>query len=485
MARVVQRRSNPPYLLIIFVFLFLVATTIAVLQTMEADRLEKELASLEETSESIVDSTDLQRPTVQELQRQVDATGNTVLAQLVNRSERLAERIDPRIGGYEEAQAALDKLSRRLQSAAREQGLDVSIQNGLIPTITGLFSTVVEKKAQVAELESQIDSLNGEIQAKQDTVTSLREKNAETAEDLQQQIAQINQKLTQREQDHRTQLRQAEQEFAQARSDLENNIAQKTQRIDELMLEMQRKDAQLDKLQTYVAELKRRRIPQDVAEGEQPEGHVAPVNPARMPDGKILRVIEDSDVCYINLGQQDRVMPGLTFSVYSTTGIPYNGEGKGSIIVTSVSEAVAEARMVEQAEDNPIISGDLIGNLAFDALRRNTFVVEGVFDIYGTGQATMEGAREVEDLIKRFGGTVTGEVSIQTDFVVMGQEPAKPKRPSEDAPQQTFAIYESKLRAYERYGEVSSLAQSLGIPIFKTSRFLAFMGYNPTQPIEY
>ena len=55
MARVVaQRRSNPPYLLILFVFLFLLSTVAAVMFYINWDKANKELATERTDTKKIV-----------------------------------------------------------------------------------------------------------------------------------------------------------------------------------------------------------------------------------------------------------------------------------------------------------------------------------------------------------------------------------------------------------------------------------------------
>jgi len=199
----------------------------------------------------------------------------------------------------------------------------------------------------------------------------------------------------------------------------------------------------------------------------------------------VLRTIDGSDICYIDLGADAHVTPGLTFAVYPATGIPQDGKGKADLIVTKVDQNISECRIVRHDTANPVIAGDLIGNIVFDNLRTNTFVVEGNFDLYGSGAPTPMGTKEVINMITRYGGKVTDKLDIQTDFVVLGAEPPRPTKPKEDANSAAFAIYNAQMKAYQQYRQTRELAQSLGIPIFNTSRFLAFMGYHPQKNLEY
>jgi chaperonin cofactor prefoldin len=468
MARVVQRRSNPPYLLIIFVFLFLVATTLAVLQYMEADRLRKESAELQQQLRVLASSADTKRPIVSRIMSDYPTERKTVVAQLLEYIERLAGRITPAADGYEEAMASIQALEQRHEGAS---------QGGLIDEVLDLHRRNDRLDEQIASLNRDIEQRNTRIQALQETIQQANQKLESRQGELAGEIESLNQSLSQREQAHRQQLETVQEEFAQIRRELSDNIASKTTQIDTLQFDLQKKDAQISKLESVIQDLKG--FPSDPNDG----GVVA--NPARLADGRILRVVEGSDVCYINIGSKDRVMPGLTFSVYSPQGIPVSGEGKAKIIVTNVSESVSECRIASRDPADPVIAGDLIGNVVFDALRTNVFVIQGQFDLFGQGEPTEQGAKEVASLVRRFGGKVVDSLDIQTDFVIMGAEPTRPVRPAEDAQPQAFAIYEAQLKAYERYNELRSLAQSLGIPVLNTGRFLAFTGYQPQQTVRY
>jgi len=67
MARVVTQRTAPPYLLIVMVFLFLIAATLAVLGWMESDKAKKRATIAERTRQKLGDSADLRNAKVQQM----------------------------------------------------------------------------------------------------------------------------------------------------------------------------------------------------------------------------------------------------------------------------------------------------------------------------------------------------------------------------------------------------------------------------------
>ena len=85
MARVVQRRTSPPYLTIVFVFLFLVATTLAVVFYLSADKTNKNAASDRELLESLI--TNREKADVRDLMK---VRGSTVVGQLLGQNAELS-----------------------------------------------------------------------------------------------------------------------------------------------------------------------------------------------------------------------------------------------------------------------------------------------------------------------------------------------------------------------------------------------------------
>jgi NAD-dependent DNA ligase len=240
-------------------------------------------------------------------------------------------------------------------------------------------------------------------------------------------------------------------------------IANKNQQLRELEMAVEAKDQTIERLRDEL----------DKKRGTSGEDVIA-----RKADGKILQVKDRENVCYINLGTGDRVTPGLTFTVYPTSGIPENGEGKAKIAVTAVHDTISECRIVERSGKEPIIPGDLVANVAYDPRRTLTFVVDGQFDLRNRGQASPEDIQEVKLLIQRSGGKVADQVDVQTDFVVLGTDPPKPPQPSESAAETVWAVYQAQLREYNRYQETLQAAKSMHVPVLNTNRFLALIGYS-------
>ncbi len=152
-----------------------------------------------------------------------------------------------------------------------------------------------------------------------------------------------------------------------------------------------------------------------------------PLAVARAAVGKILRILPGDSLCYINLGRDDNVTLGMTFSIYSgDQRIPADGRGKASIEVKSVDARTAECRIVSPpSPDDPILEGDSVNNIVLSRNRakKQRFVVVGEFDTDFDGEPDVRGREQVIAMIERWGGEVSDQVTALTDYVVLGSPP--------------------------------------------------------------
>ncbi len=199
------------------------------------------------------------------------------------------------------------------------------------------------------------------------------------------------------------------------------------------------------------------------------------------PDARIVRIDDQAGIVYLNIGSKDHVYRGLTFSVYDrNVPIPEDGKGKAEIEVFQVSENVSAAKINESTKRNPIVPEDIVANLIWDSQTSNRFVVAGDFDFDGNGAIDPDGKDRIVQLIERWGGRIVSEVTVDTDFVVLGVKPVAPARPTTEEIQLDPTIeqkYEAALEMGRRYDEVFSRAASLSVPVINQERFLHLIGY--------
>jgi hypothetical protein len=217
--------------------------------------------------------------------------------------------------------------------------------------------------------------------------------------------------------------------------------------------------------------------------------HVDATNAAvRQGDGHVIR-IPGNGICYINLGQGDHVTPGLTFEVYDqATGVPpipanATGDeqlpvGKASIEITRVGTTSSECRIVRTTQGAVLSEGDIIANLVYDPNTKYNFFVYGKFDLANTGRPNDADGEVIKRLVTQWGGKVVDQVSVDTDFVVLGTEPTLPSFSKEELDQPLNADKLAKAQAeVEKYHEIIQNARDLHIPILNQNRFLYYVGY--------
>jgi len=154
---------------------------------------------------------------------------------------------------------------------------------------------------------------------------------------------------------------------------------------------------------------------------------------ARKPVGNVMRALPGNSLVHIDLGRENNVQLGMTFTVYSAdTRVPVDGRGKAAIEVVGLGQKTAECKVVTPAApDDPILEGDRVGNIIIsrEKGRRPRFAVVGDFDIDNNGSVDINGAQAVKALITRWGGQVTDSVDATTDYLVMGAEPRESSAP--------------------------------------------------------
>ncbi len=438
MARVVQRRGGPPYLLIVFIFLTVVAATLAVIFYTQLDKAQAEKAQ-ELAARKVADGKvgDLKGKVVPKLVKAITGTSG-------------------------KADAAVKETTAVLR-------LDGSKEyNSLAQAVRGMDTALTAKSAEIKRLADRENELTGTVA----TLTTGNEKIQATFDqkfkDLQDERDADRGDFTKKLGDKDAQIKRGEEAKDKIIDQKDLRIADIGQELESERLDSQQQKARISELEILIKDLRG-------------EGAELP----RKPDGKILQVLLDQNLCYVNLGQKDQVKPGLTFSVYSATeGIPEDGKGKAKLQVINVGPATSICRIVQAEPGDTITDGDLVFNLIFSPTRTYRFVVEGEFDLYGTGRHDPTAAAQIRKLIDSFGGEISENVQVNTDYVVLGVRPPMPPTPGEDATPQARALHNEKMKVFNRWKAVSDTAKALSIPSLNTNRFLNFSGYVPKKRLE-
>jgi hypothetical protein len=190
-----------------------------------------------------------------------------------------------------------------------------------------------------------------------------------------------------------------------------------------------------------------------------------------VPDGRVSWINQDGTV-WINLGSADALRKQITFSVFDADAQdPAKTEQKGSIEVTRIlGEHMAEAQVTYDDPRNPILTGDQIYSQVWHRGKTLRFALMGMIDLNGDGVSDMKLAR---DLIELNGGTVDayvddegnvqGAISVNTRYLVRGDEPSGPNA--------------SMLQ--DAWQQMSEDARTNGVEVISIDKFLNQIGYAP------
>ena len=203
-----------------------------------------------------------------------------------------------------------------------------------------------------------------------------------------------------------------------------------------------------------------------------------------IPDGKITWVNQRSRLVWINLGSDDGLRPQTMFSVYAVDDAitvssddkpkPSDTKSKGKVeVVRLMDRHMAEARVVDDDLSNPMMPGDQVFSPTFEPGRPEHFALVGFIDVDGDGTSDRQ---RVRDLIALNGGVIdaevtengksTGEMTINTNYVVIGDPPKVGENVDKDA-------------NIAAYSDAMGKASTLGVKTVPVKRFLDYMGYKP------
>jgi len=458
------------YSLITFVGLFVIATVCAVVFYVKSEEYRTQLDAKRTDMDKI--ATSREQAALSRIVGKPQA-GKSYLGTLQSLQDTLYRNITGQDASEDiPADVEVNEVIMKINAMLETLGTDANPTYG--PESVALLNTIGELKAKLEASRTQMKQLQDAYYALQDEFDAAKVKMQEQ-QGLFLAELETSQTLTN---EIRTQFDQLKQQMDKAtaeqiqsyRQQLEAEQARLQERRQELQAAEQKLEDTGGLLQNALAKLE--------AIKPQPDVMVA----AYKPDARIVRVDLQNGLVTLDVGAKDHVYRGLTFALYQNNApIPEDGQGKAEIEVFQVGEQVSVARIVRSDKRNPIVPDDLVVNLIWDAKTSNQFVVIGEFDAAGNGRATSEGAARVKELIERWGGRIQDDITIETDFIVVGTEPKIPTRPSQnelDADPTAQQRYEAALQKTTTYNNLLAKAGTLRIPVFGQKQFMYLIGYD-------
>ena len=463
-----RKQSNAMlYTLITFVGLFIATTTIAVIYYVKAEEYKTREADLQRDINNL--ATDRERQALGTIVG-TKQPGKTWLSTMVDYHDRTVSMV---VGGVPESTSAEVKVNNSNTAVTNTQKLaqeHITIGDpnltGLVQVVQGLKTeldkTIREKldvEKQLADTETRFQNADKANFEKEQTLLAEKDKLQQQVDDIEQKYAELSALL---EQTTGEQVQTLRDQLQQVRDELKALNDQLLKAQEELKLAQNDLKSEKEKLSK-------------IEPG--PDREILAYN----PDGQIILIDDQAKVVHLNIGIDDHVYQGLTFTVYDRgTSVPEDGKGKAEIEVFDVARTYSAARITKSELKRPILQGDIVANLIWESDRTNVFVIAGDFDLDNDGMIDYNGGEKIKTLIEKWGGTVADSIAVDTDFLVLGKQPQvlqKPTLDELDIDPRVMEVYNASLQRLNRYNGLRDQAQTLWIPVFTYDRFLYFIGY--------
>ncbi len=464
--------SSMVYALVAFIVLFLAAAVFSVTMYMKNEQYLNEANAATDRLAAL--ATDSQYNTVKSLSE--PRAGRTALGQIMDDITALAQLIAGEELGKISAVDARDRVTRMMDPMWPD------IQNALVgmeteEETTAEVSASLGLKKILEMMIAQINAGKEGIKDLSDQMTNLLQAHQQQIEEREKRIGALEgelQKASVVTQTGETNYQQLKEKLT---GEYEKIIANLDSRYSEAQNQVKNAREENDKLKGEITEFQKevKNLKDRLQKlSPQPETEMA----ALEPDGYVVSVVPREKLAYINLAKNDHIYRGLTFSVYDKyQTIPKTGQGKATLEVIEIMDTISKCRITDSDATNPIREGDIIANLVWSKDKKYLFCVAGDFDFNGDGKMDTDGRDRIQKLIESWGGKVTYTLTVDTDFLVLGQTPLLPERSGEEDGLDNTKEYQDQKKALESYSEVREDAVALGVPTFNLSRFLYFIGY--------
>ena len=350
----------------------------------------------------------------------------------------------------------LDQCSDALKKSYQvvgQQGGEVqmtSMQVAVRSAIQRIEALVLE----VRQNNQSMEDLKGRIKGLQDELGAAKEQHAVQVAQLQQNLDDERKRITSARDSAVQQSGQFNEETKRVRDQLMEERRQWKIEKEKLGREILTRDNALNDLKEKLEELGK--LPTELA-----------------ADGHVVKVAELGSVAYADIGKKDGVLLGMPFSVFGPAELgKEEPRPKASARVVRIMDDASELRVTVQG-DEPIVAGDVLHNPVYDRGRRLRFLLIGKIDMDGDGA---DDSGSLKALIQELGGRVETELSVQTDYLISGEQPALVAAPGQDAGPMEQQLFEEARAAFVAYTTAMDRAKDFGIPILSLNRFLGLMG---------
>ena len=255
-----------------------------------------------------------------------------------------------------------------------------------------------------------------------------------------------------------------------SKDDVERNYRA---RIDEMQLNIDGLGKERDTLRSRLEQ----------AEKKLSEFEVKPEDPSSLVDGHVIEIGGPDATVYLDIGRKHRVVPGMTFEVFTTADQVQNNKqgklrGKASVQVLRVTDDTSTARVTRSSANQPINRNDVLINAVYSPTYTYRMMVYGKFAVNNDGKASTGEASVIRNRIQEWGGKVidSEKVTGDLDFVVMGNPPPEPLPLSSSAGDIEVQAYTQAKNDYDTYNRIMKEATEAKIPVLNWNRFQVLTG---------
>jgi hypothetical protein len=466
---VVRARSSPPYALIIFIFLWVVATALAVVFYMQFDKADKAREEAERLARQVAKPSE--RALVSQFtEGQVGPNADSALGVAYKQIQLLKLAIANDTSKSVAELASPDNgLARATADKAGKKDL------ALVQAVKALADDAAKLASDNAALKDRLTAEHAAYAAALDQYKAAEKSANASIDQRKDEIKKVSEEVAASKAELEAMRTKDEKDLTDAKDNAEKVRRELVLQLDQKANEMKILKNKLDQVVQQLQNLR----------------PAAKTNVGKEVDGLIVRANAGDAEAYINLGKKDHVVPGLTFAVYDPKlGVRADSDqesaGKGGIEVLEVGESESLCRITHVTKGQTIQSGDIIANPVYntDKTRKYRFVVFGDFDLDGDGQATSQERDRIVRLIQAWGGIVDDALSSQSDFLVIGARPAAPSVKYEGA-EEAGSIAKAQEQKQTQYDALIQEAKSSSVPILNQNRFLAMIGYYNTTIVHH
>lgn len=360
----------------------------------------------------------------------------------------------------------IKNLRTELEAAKKPNDEALALHKQTASERDTLKLTVSQQESAIQGTAKTIDELNAQLAGVRKSLADATTERQAAIEAAKKDIAPLTGATT----DYSKSIEEVQKITHDSKDDVERNYRA---RIDEMQLNIDGLGKERDTLRSRLEQ----------AEKKLSEFEVKPEDPSSLVDGHVIEIGGPDATVYLDIGRKHRVVPGMTFEVFTTADQVQNNKegklrGKASVQVLRVTEDTSTARVTRSSANQPINRNDVLINAVYSPTYTYRMMVYGKFDVNNDGKASTGEASVIRNRIQEWGGKVidSEKVTGDLDFVVIGNPPPEPLPLSSSAGDIEVQAYTQAKNDYDTYNRIMKEATEAKIPVLNWNRFQVLTG---------